>query len=140
MTWGFAYFVALVYSPWFECFVIFFTRKSLYFFITCYLILYFLIYFFSTGNLGSYYLNYLGFIKFFKNYKINLLYIYKLLYRYIKLTCYFVKTPFLSFFNILKNISSKLVFWKPLFRKISYFGFFISTKMKWLSKNFNKKF
>jgi hypothetical protein len=49
----------------------------------------------------------------------------------------FSKLKFFEF--IVLKINGYSIYWRPVFRKVSYYGMFHASQTKWFLKNFNKK-
>lgn len=135
LFWSFIFFVSANYNTKFPFFVIFYDKFiNLYFYIFI-LVGFFLYYFYinivwEPKEIGAGLLNYFNLVFFLKSGKILIFFLEKqskLLYWLLKakLSYFFF---FISLFFL--RFLSMFIFWRPIFRKISYFGLYCSSRLK----------
>jgi len=110
------------------------------FFFIIFYIIFFILFFFKNRSDGSYV--YLWILKgtfILKQGKIGLLLCYKWAINFMYAIYVLIFNNLKVLFFILIRFNNFFIFWRPIFRKISYYGVFHSSQSKWFLKNFNKK-
>ena len=107
--------------------------------IIIFLFFYLIVFFLKKNKVSSYFLFFLKILNFSKKLKLSFFYFLKNLYKYFYLFLYLFQVKLKTITLISNTLFESLTVWKPLFRKISYFGFYQASSIKWALKNINSK-
>jgi len=136
---GLLIFFNLSYISRLECFFFLGFWKSFFYYLIFYFLLYLFIFIFKDNNVSNFILNFLNLLNFSQKYKLSLFFFLKKIKKHILLDFFFLKDTLVFLKKSLAPFTGIFIFWKPLFRKTSYYGFFQASRLKWASKNFNNK-
>jgi hypothetical protein len=109
----------------------------------CYVVFFIFVYVFAflcnQSRFGHFFLNAVKYSLIVRQGKVGLFLLYRQIagLLYCALLYLYSKSKFFAF--IVLKINDYFIYWRPVFRKVSYYGMFHASQAKWFLKNFNKK-